>query len=172
MPIRLYWYVLTISLCWIGNFVLLIVAFGLIFVDYVIAAGLGLVVIALYLFMRWRTRWLFLLTTVEDYIKAGQYQAAQQMLLEALQTLQRYGPNNIRLTLALGQIGHLYLCMGRLEEAERFLDEGLALCKKHFGPEDCVIGRHRALLGEVLLEQGRFADAAAEFHAGMEFYNA
>ncbi|MBM4073003.1 MAG: tetratricopeptide repeat protein [Planctomycetes bacterium] len=169
MPTHLFWYILVITLCWIGNFVLVLVAFGLIFVDLFLAIALWLVVVAIYLLMRWRTHWLYLLIQVEPHIKAGQYQVAEQKLVEALELMERYGPNDIRLTLALGQYGFLCLSMGRLEEAQPFLSEGLKLCQEHYGPNDFLTAWHRAELGEVYLDQGRFAEAATEFHAGMEF---
>jgi tetratricopeptide (TPR) repeat protein len=97
-------------------------------------------------------------------IEREEYDQAEKNLKSALSTAIRLGENTILIYLYLN-LSHLYLKTNRLEEAERFANEGLVVARKI--DEPLALGQAFYSLGMVKLPQGK-PEEAINFYSQAE----
>ncbi|HVU68871.1 MAG TPA: AAA family ATPase [Ktedonobacteraceae bacterium] len=91
------------------------------------------------------------------YLLKADYQQARDCFLEPMSYVEQSGDTPLR-SVVLYNMGELAAATGRLEEAERFYREGLALAAQIKDRE--YLSTWSSILGMVLIRQRRFKDAA------------
>jgi serine/threonine-protein kinase len=107
------------------------------------------------------------------YEKLGKFDEADALLRSALDGLRRLGkPDGAHVGAVLVDLALLRVDQARLDEAERFAREGLAIARTTSGGGGSDLAHATAVLGQVLEARGRYRDAVAAAEDAVRLYSA
>ena len=98
----------------------------------------------------------------------GDYEHAEQLARKALEIRVRsFGEGHLDVGYSLTSLGFM-LCERGEDGAQEMLREGLAIVRRHIGDDHPMVGQGLNLWGRLLLQQGKYDEAAAHFSDALE----
>src|SRR5262249_49669184 len=109
-------------------------------------------------------------TTWQEYREAGQkarsaghYNDAEKAFAQALAEAEKFGPDDHRLAVALGNLGGVYWAQGKYAEAEPLFERAVAIDEKALGPDHRLLSVSIYDLANLYCAMGKYEQAEPLF---------
>lgn len=97
------------------------------------------------------------------YGTLGEYEEAIRLFMQSMETYKAQAKNYVGAAWAEGDLGAMYVKIGNFEKARHYLEESLAICRKHFSEDHAYMAEIFAHFAVLYLKEGNYKKAKEFF---------